>query len=729
MSQLDVWGPELTLAEGVAWPRSLSVMQTLKDGRILVLFTGQRSGENGYDIGAKIYNADGSPSGPEFAVNIPAPGHQVSPQAAVLTDGRFVITWQTPTGTPGDVQIMAQIFRPDGSRDGAEFQVSVSADRAVYNHTPSITALSGGGFAISYSQAGVILHNVVFGVDGTTRTSIPLPSSGNFLPPTGTGLPNGDYVTVTALGQAIAPNTYTFTVKGVLYTPNGPLACDIDQYTVSRNTVFKDPQAKVVTLADGSYVVVWRDNSVEGQQSLKAQTFSSTGVPRNTSSITLLNAQHDIGEFDVEALPNGGFAVAYQREQQNLYVATFGAAGNLTENFLAGYMTLDPELTLLADGRLMVGWGRSSKEVKASIFDLRTESSHWIGTNSGEQYAGTKFDDSLKGEGGNDVLFGHDGQDVLSGGAGADKLIGGQGLDFAWYNDGSIGVRVDLAAGTGRNGEAQGDTLSGIEGIFGSQGHDHLYGDGGDNILNGGGTGIFSGGAADGGNDHLDGRGGNDDLNGEGGNDTLIGGTGRDTMKGGLGNDTFHVDNSGDQVIELAGGGTADLVYTSVSHTLSSHVEKLTAIGTNSISLNGNGLANTITGNTGANRLSGGAGNDTLDGGAGRDVLTGGSGRDTFVFKDRPGSTSYDRITDYNKTYDSLQLDNKYMPKLGPAGRLSSSKFVLGTKAKDSNDHLIYDRGTGKLYYDADGSGSAAQVLIAQFTNKAALTYSEFTII
>ncbi|WP_305777703.1 cadherin domain-containing protein [Microvirga sp. KLBC 81] len=135
-------------------------------------------------------------------------------------------------------------------------------------------------------------------------------------------------------------------------------------------------------------------------------------------------------------------------------------------------------------------------------------------------------------------------------------------------------------------------------------------------------------------------------------------------------------------------------------------------------------------GGAGADRLSGGLGNDTLNGGYGNDILSGGSGRDTFVFKDRLSKTgNVDKIADYNKAYDSVYLDNRYMPKLGGVGRLSNSKFVLGTKALDADDHLIYDKGMGNLYYDPDGSGAAAQVLIGQFTNKAALVYSEFTVI
>jgi serralysin len=239
--------------------------------------------------------------------------------------------------------------------------------------------------------------------------------------------------------------------------------------------------------------------------------------------------------------------------------------------------------------------------------------------------------------------------------------------------------------------------------------------------------------------DRLDGGYHNDTLNGGGGNDRLWGGKGNDILSGGTGNDIYYVDAAGDQVKETATGGTADRVYTAISHTLASHVEQLYASGSSSTTLTGNTGANTIVGNAGYNRiygmsgndrLNGYTGNDTLNGGYGNDILTGGSGNDIFAFKDWLSKTgNVDKITDYSRTYDSLYLDNRYMTKLGGIGRLSSSKFVLGTAAKDSNDHLIYDRGTGNLYYDPDGSGTGAKVLIAQFTNKAVLAYSEFTVI
>lgn len=152
--------------------------------------------------------------------------------------------------------------------------------------------------------------------------------------------------------------------------------------------------------------------------------------------------------------------------------------------------------------------------------------------------------------------------------------------------------------------------------------------------------------------------------------------------------------------------------------------------GSGSDRITGNVGRNTLTGNGGNDILSGGSGNDTLDGGIGRDILTGGSGNDIFLFKaHRPGTTYYDKISDFNRTYDDLKLDNRYMPKLGSVGRLSSSKFVVGTKAKDTNDYLIYDKLKGYLYYDPDGTGAATKQLIAWITNKASLTYADIYVI
>ena len=91
-------------------------------------------------------------------------------------------------------------------------------------------------------------------------------------------------------------------------------------------------------------------------------------------------------------------------------------------------------------------------------------------------FNGTPDDDVLTGTADIDVLTGLDGDDRLIGLGAADLLRGGAGTDTADYTASPAGVEVDLAAGTGTGGDAEGDRLSGIENVVGSRLNDSLLG-------------------------------------------------------------------------------------------------------------------------------------------------------------------------------------------------------------------------------------------------------------
>ena len=135
--------------------------------------------------------------------------------------------------------------------------------------------------------------------------------------------------------------------------------------------------------------------------------------------------------------------------------------------------------------------------------------------------------------------------------------------------------------------------------------------------------------------------------------------------------------------------------------------------GTGNDIIKGNSAANYLFGFDGDDHLDGGAGNDQLEGGRGADTLTGGKGADTFIFAS-PLDGKADTILDFNfNEGDVLQLDHNIFTAL-QSGTLAADQFVLGKAAQDANDHLIYDRTTGELAYDPDGSGAAAAVTIAR---------------
>jgi 16S rRNA U516 pseudouridylate synthase RsuA-like enzyme len=78
---------------------------------------------------------------------------------------------------------------------------------------------------------------------------------------------------------------------------------------------------------------------------------------------------------------------------------------------------------------------------------------------------------------------------------------------------------------------------------------------------------------------------------------------------------------------------------------------------------------------------------------------------------------------------DSVALDNSIFTKLLRTGELSSRFFTVGETAKDKNDYIIYNKTTGVLSYDADGSDAGGAVKFAVIENKAALSAAHFLVI
>lgn len=356
------------------------------------------------------------------------------------------------------------------------------------------------------------------------------------------------------------------------------------------------------------------------------------------------------------------------------------------------------------------------------------------GGSGADRMDGGNQDDRLEGGAGNDQLFGGDDQDTLYGDAGADTLYGGAGDDrFGVENAGDVVTEFD-------GGGDHDLVISSVDNYFLPAFVEELtlwgdavvgYGNDLDNIL----VGTSAG-------NSLSGNDGDDRLFGRGGSDWLNGGGGDDTMAGGAGRDSYFVDSAGDVIVEEAGGGR-DRVYPIGDYTLVGAVEDLvlwsSADGT------GNALDNRIYGSDGTNRLSGLGGDDTLDGGGwGTDTLRGGDGADTFRFTDQPGTYTADRIFDFLPGTDRLVLLNGNPPEpglppgneadYGSTGRLDpdDARFYAAPGARsghDADDRLVYDTDSGKLYYDPDGDGPDAALLVFTLRGAPSLAATDITVV
>ena len=253
---------------------------------------------------------------------------------------------------------------------------------------------------------------------------------------------------------------------------------------------------------------------------------------------------------------------------------------------------------------------------------------------------------------------------------------------------------------------------------------------------------------------------GDDVLIAGSGNDTLDGGTGEDNLAGGLGNDTYVVDSAGDVVIENEDAGI-DTILTTLTYVLGPTLEILVIIGSDAVNGRGNGLANDLigndaanhligkggddllTGNKGADVLKGGAGADTLygnggadtlKGGSGEDNLTGGGGKDIFIFNAKFDTGNIDVIFGFNHASDTISLDDDIFRKLATGSNhpLLASQYIENTtgEAADADDRIIYNTSTGDLYYDPDGTGSAAAIKFAVIDGAPiSVDYTDFTVV
>lgn len=61
-----------------------------------------------------------------------------------------------------------------------------------------------------------------------------------------------------------------------------------------------------------------------------------------------------------------------------------------------------------------------------------------------------------------------------------------------------------------------------------------------------------------------------------------------DRLTGGAGNDSYKIENAGDVVIEIVGGGS-DLVQSSISWDMTANVENASLFGTAHVNIVGNG--------------------------------------------------------------------------------------------------------------------------------------------
>ncbi|MFN0192470.1 MAG: calcium-binding protein [Aestuariivirga sp.] len=696
--------------------------------------------------------------GTESQVNTTATNGQTTPVTAALTSGGYVAAWVDDAGASSSV-IRFQRFDAFGNKLGAEGTLPIPAGQLDQSE-PSIAGLTDGGFVIACTAAtasGSLANYARFNVAGAMTTAPTVVQGGIFDigSPKVIATSNGfeisftrtfgpsDHDTTLFKSDLAGASTIVALEAGVM--PDSPVQAITQQFSSGLGLVAyvdeqnilgapSDPRilarvyAQVETAAgfqapvlidsfiDPSYLAGTMpklDIAMAGSNIAIAETRFWDGMGIGTSitrsvyrlvdqSGTLLasgNISSD--KFDVTGFVNGTFAIVAEKESQvfgatdreieiTIYNASGIAIGSEIVSSNGGLNNTSPSLTMLNDGRYVVTWqddsglDGSGSGIVQQILDVREGFVN--GTNNAgiaETLIGNDaLGDQMRGFAGNDTMYGLNGSDIIFGGDGNDVLNGGREDDTLY-----------------------GDTGSDI--LDGGKGDDNLFG-GRDN-------------------DTLAGGNGDDDLFGEDGNDTLRGGQGGDLLDGGAGTADL-----ADYLTVTSGGVTAALDSTlagtgeALGDTFAG-VERLR--GTNfDDTLRGDGLANILFGQTGADTMDGRAGADRLIGGLGIDTLTGGTQADRFEFAAL--TEIGDIITDFTAVDDTIVVTGAAFGGGLVAGTLGATLFQSSATnvAVNAAVRFIFENDVKILWFDADGNGAGAAVMVADLQAAATMTNADILI-
>ncbi|WP_423241535.1 Ig-like domain-containing protein, partial [Pantoea agglomerans] len=275
----------------------------LADGRIVV--TWQGDGTSGTEVYMQLYEADGVHKiGTEQQVNQRTANNQDSPQVIALTDGGFLIVYESNVNgldNSGD-GVMARRYGADGQAVTDEFQVNTTYSGA--QNRPGAMATADGGYIISWEDQGTGIVQRSYGADNqpvtgevTVATGKGMGSSGGPEMAAFTDAAHGGmYVTVWNATSGPGDTSGSGVVGQIFAADGTPLG---GNFQVNTTTDSSQNYPDVITLNDGSIVVFW-DSSDSGTSNSDIRAVHYR-VDAATGTLTLVGS----GDFIVNSYTSG----------------------------------------------------------------------------------------------------------------------------------------------------------------------------------------------------------------------------------------------------------------------------------------------------------------------------------------------------------------------------------------------------------------------------------------
>ncbi|MDJ0642607.1 MAG: hypothetical protein QNJ15_07305, partial [Erythrobacter sp.] len=248
----------------------------LSNGGFLVAWETKNTSE---EVRAQVHNADGSRVGGEILINTTTTGIQSELSITSLDGGGFVASWTDFSGQPDDASgsaVRAQVFANNGSKVGNEILVPTTTRET--QDTSQVLGLKGGGFVVLWDDApkgGGDVRGQVFDANGTKIGSefiVNGTTSGRQSGPVATALENGGFAVSWLDDSQTGDDTSLSAIRGQVFAADG---ARVGSEFLVPTTIFQNQVEPAITgLVDGSFAVGWLDRGDTNEGDVRAQVFA-----------------------------------------------------------------------------------------------------------------------------------------------------------------------------------------------------------------------------------------------------------------------------------------------------------------------------------------------------------------------------------------------------------------------------------------------------------------------
>ncbi len=308
-------------------PRNLgqfdAQVTALSNGRFAVTYVDLSVGATGLDpadVRVQVFKVDGTKSGPEFIAPFASGTSQSDPVIAGLSQGRYVVAWLDYTQSTTQINsIRAQTFNADGTKFGAEHQINT--DPGGFVSAARVTGLTDGDFVVSWnsqsaSPTGVPIYSVNAQLYHANGVAVGSEYVGNTVAAFGAGQVGPDVTDLAGGGYVISwtdivnnDNNISCQVFDASGTPMGT------KIFVNATTINAQTESSIAGLAGGGFVIAWTDqglwDGVSFKPDIRAQAYFANGTANGAEFVVNTITTSLQREPSVTGLADGRFVVSW----------------------------------------------------------------------------------------------------------------------------------------------------------------------------------------------------------------------------------------------------------------------------------------------------------------------------------------------------------------------------------------------------------------------------------